>query len=984
MAKGSLRKARWAALRGDYATAGDFYRLAGDLERALDMYRRGRQSRLAAEVAVELGQAEIASREFERAGMSAEAADAALEGGDRERAARLLVLAGKTRRAAEIQEQGGRKAAAATLYEHSGDYLRAAQLFIEARQPQRAARALGGLTKTGATNADLKLLSELYFECGQQLLSSGCPESAALWFERCGRMHEAARAWERAGDTERAIRAYLQSNRSEEAVALAEKHDPDSLDPSLAAEAYHAAGHWAAAAPLYLEAGRPAEAASCLERLGCSTEAAWAHEAAGDLIAAAASLEKAADHALAGALFRKAGSPSDAARCFGACGALAQAAECHLEAGEFLSAADVFKKLGDLESAVKALQKIDEDDPFAEAASFQLGRVFERKGLDTLAAEQYRKALAGDIESMRHLEHWYRYASILERLGRLGEAAKAFERVVSTDIGFQDAARRLTALQEKLASTTSNRPHEMPERYQIESPIERLVPGVSFLGTDTVMQRRILIRRFGTDIVPSEKAASRLLNDIRRVARLHHPAIAAIYDAGRDDDGVYLVQELVDGRTLREAIDNDVSIDVPRTVQVMTRIAEALDYAHGLGLLARCIRPENVIVGPSFDAHLTDFGLALRQADLEATATTYWPPEASRGERMDPMSDIYQLGALSWEMLTGSPPPAPGPGPPVLPANGDRSAPEVLRRVVVGALEPDRARRLGSAQELLEELHGTNLLPGALLANRYEILREIGHGGMGAVYAAKDLVLDEQVALKVLKGPLDETTEKCFVQEIRLARQISHRNIVRVHTLERWRDVRFIVMEYIEGVDLRAWCERRGTIPLNLAIDLVLGIASGLAAAHRLGIVHRDVKPENVLIDAAGLPRLVDFGIARQGDVHLTKEGLVIGSPAYMAPEQIKGQAADQRADLYALGILSYMLLGGREPFHSENVAEVLRMQMETPPPPLTSLRPDASPDLERLLLRVLDKDPNRRPESVFSFIEELTDIRGRMSIVTA
>ncbi|MDH3283642.1 MAG: protein kinase, partial [Acidobacteriota bacterium] len=926
MAKGSLRKARWAALRGDYATAGDFYRLGGDLGKALEMYRKGRQHRLAAEVATELGQPDLASRQYERAGMSAEAADAALEAGDRERAARLLVLAGKTRRAAEIQEQAGRKAAAATLFEHSGDYLRAAQLFIAARQPQRAARALGGLSKSGAPNADLKLLSELFFECGQQLLASGCPESAALWFEKCGRSYEAARAWERAGNTERAIRAYLQASRTDEAVALAGRHAPETLDPALAAEAYRAAGDWASAAPLFLEAGQPSEAAACLEHLGCSAEAAWAHEAAGDLIAAAASLERASDHALAGALFRKAGSPADAARCFLACGDLNGAAECHQESGDFMSAAGVFEKLGDFESAVKALQKVDNDSPHAEAASFKLGHLFERKGLDSLAADHFRTALASEIGSTDDLEPWYRYASILERLGRFGEAIKSYERIVSTDIGFRDATIRLAELQERAAAAASDRPKAMPERYQIESPVTLPVPGLCYAGKDTIMRRRVMIRRFGPDIVPSDKAAARLLNDIRRVARLHHPAIAAVYDAGVDDNGVYLVQEFVDGRTLRETLDSDGAIDVPRTVQVMTRIAEALDYAHGLGLLARNIRPETVVVGPSFDARLTDFGLAIRHTDNKAASTGYRPPEAARGERMDPMSDIFQLGVLGWEMLLGFLPPAPKPDatePPVLPLEGDRSVPDVLRRVIVGALQPDRSRRLGSAQELLEELHGTNMLPGALLANRYEILREIGHGGMGAVYAGKDLVLDEKVALKVLKGPFDETTEKRFVQEIRLARQISHRNIVRVHTLERWRDVRFIVMEFIEGVDLRAWCEKCGTIPLNRAVDLLLGIASGLAAAHRLGIVHRDVKPENVLIDSSGLPRLVDFGIARQGDVHLTKEGLVIGSPAYMAPEQIKGQAADQRADLYALGILAYMLLAGREPFGSDNVAEV-------------------------------------------------------------
>jgi serine/threonine-protein kinase len=308
----------------------------------------------------------------------------------------------------------------------------------------------------------------------------------------------------------------------------------------------------------------------------------------------------------------------------------------------------------------------------------------------------------------------------------------------------------------------------------------------------------------------------------------------------------------------------------------------------------------------------------------------------------------------------------------------------VLRRTLAGCLMPDRSERIGSAQKLLEELHGTHLLPGALMANRYEILRELGRGGMGTVFAARDLVLDEPVALKVLAGPLDENQERRFIQEIRLTRQINHPNIVRVHTFERWRELRFIVMEYIDGVDLRRWAEARRPIPLGRALEIVAGVAAGLAAAHRLGIVHRDVKPENVLLDGEGRPRLVDFGIARQGDVHLTREGLVMGSPAYMAPEQIRGQAADQRADLYALGVLTYFLIAGREPFASDNVAQVLQQQVEATPPPLAQFRADVPNAVQRLVERVLAKDPNRRPASVFAFLEELTAARAELTVVTA
>jgi serine/threonine-protein kinase len=322
--------------------------------------------------------------------------------------------------------------------------------------------------------------------------------------------------------------------------------------------------------------------------------------------------------------------------------------------------------------------------------------------------------------------------------------------------------------------------------------------------------------------------------------------------------------------------------------------------------------------------------------------------------------------------------------PPQLPESSEVPVPELLRRVISEALAPNRDLRTHSAQRLLEELHGTHLLPGALLANRYEILREIGRGGMGTVFLARDLVLDESVALKVLAGVLDENTEKRFIQEIRLTRQINHPNIVRVHTFEHWRELRFIVLEYIDGPDLRRWADTRHPIPLSRALEIVAGVAAGLAAAHRLGIVHRDVKPENVLLDQEGRPRLVDFGIARQGDVHLTQEGLVMGSPAYMAPEQIRGRAADQRADLYALGIVAYYLIAGEEPFQSENVADILKRQVEEVPRTLAEVRPGVPEPVSKLIARVLDKDPNRRHASVFAFLEELTQVRAQLTVVTA
>ncbi|MCE5248239.1 protein kinase [bacterium] len=984
-------KARWAALRGDHAAAGDLYRLAGNLPRALEMYRKGRLYRAAGEVSVQLGDYAAASRDFELGGMLLEAAEQAMRAGDRDRAARLFIDAGQSRRAAQIHADAGRPGKAAPLYEHAGDYLRAARLFLDAREAGGASRCLDSLCKAGIAPQDTVEIQALAQRCAHLLLSLGDPDGAAKWYERSGRSSDAARAWERAGQPARAVKAYLAAGEAERAATVAEGQPPEKIEPLLAAQAYHAAGRWGEAAGLFLEAGRPAEAAQCLEALGCSAEAAWAHEAAGDLPAAAAAHERAGNLPEAAAMFRRAGAMREAARCFEAAGALQDAARCYLDGGRKLDAAKIYEQLGNIDEAVEILQSLSPEEPEERyQVGTMLGRLFELKGHDALAAEQYKRALATEPDPPHAVEALYLLAAALERAGRAREATHALRRLVSIDFNFADAAARLERLENRAgaakATSGPQRPQRLPERYAVEGELSGRAPGAALLARDTVMERPVVLRRFGPDVVRNEKAADRILADARRVARLHHPAIAGVYEAGREGTGVYLVEEHVGGRSLREILRQDGPLDVPRAVQIFTRLAEALDYAHGLGLLARSLRPETIYVNPSGEAKMVDFGLALREADWGGPDASYRPPEVDAHERMDSSSDVFLLGVVAYEMLFGAPPPASEPDgktPPPFPRDPQRPVPELLRRVISGCLVPDRSRRTGSAQKLLEDLHGTHLLPGALMANRYEILKEIGRGGMGTVFVAKDLVLDEKVALKVLAGALDENTEKRFIQEIRLARQINHPNVVRVHTFERWREMRFIVMEYIDGVDLRKWAASRGPIPLGQALDVVAGVAEGLAAAHRLGIVHRDVKPENVLVDGEGRPHLCDFGIARKGDVHLTREGLVMGSPAYMAPEQIRGQAADARADLYALGILAFFLIAGREPFASENVAEVLRQQLEVEPPALSSLRQGVPRGLEDLVARVLSKDPARRAPSVFDFLGELKVVRAGLRQIT-
>jgi hypothetical protein len=257
---------------------------------------------------------------------------------------------------------------------------------------------------------------------------------------------------------------------------------------------------------------------------------------------------------------------------------------------------------------------------------------------------------------------------------------------------------------------------------------------------------------------------------------------------------------------------------------------------------------------------------------------------------------------------------------------------------------------------------------------RYDLLGELGRGGMGVVWRARDRETDEIVALKVLKPEIAAQSEHVerFKAELRLARRITHKNVCRVYELLRFGDTAVIAMEYVEGDSLRTVLRRFGTAPFRRGLEWARQIAAALAEAHAQGIVHRDLKPENVIIDASGHARVLDFGIARSLDVHITQAGSLIGTPTYMSPEQAQGQSADARSDIYALGLLLYEMFTGRPAFHADTPVAVVRKHIEERPQPPRTVEPFIPAFVERVILRCLEKDPVKRYASMTDLLEDL------------
>src|SRR5262247_1894952 len=254
---------------------------------------------------------------------------------------------------------------------------------------------------------------------------------------------------------------------------------------------------------------------------------------------------------------------------------------------------------------------------------------------------------------------------------------------------------------------------------------------------------------------------------------------------------------------------------------------------------------------------------------------------------------------------------------------------------------------------------------GQMLAGRYRIVSLLGKGGMGEVYKAEDLKLNQTVALKFLPSAvaLDGGMLTRFHNEVRIARRVAHPNVCRVYDIGEFEGRHFLSMEFIDGGDLSALLKKVGRLPGDKAVEIARQLCAGLAAAHDDGVLHRDLKPANVMIDERGRPRITDFGLAVVSE-ELRGEEVMAGTPAYMAPEELTGREVTQRSDIYALGLTLYELFTGKRVFEAKSIQELISLHEKSTPTTPSSHVKDIGPLAERVILRCLEKDPKARPAS--------------------
>lgn len=289
--------------------------------------------------------------------------------------------------------------------------------------------------------------------------------------------------------------------------------------------------------------------------------------------------------------------------------------------------------------------------------------------------------------------------------------------------------------------------------------------------------------------------------------------------------------------------------------------------------------------------------------------------------------------------------------------------------------------RAGATETL--QIGREEITTGTLFADRYQVIEELGKGGMGRVYKVLDTKIGEKIALKLLRPEISSSQEcvERFRNELRLARKIGHRNVCRMFDLGEDKGTYFITMEYVPGQDLKGFIRQSRQMATGTAITIAKQVCEGLSEAHRLGIIHRDLKPSNIFIDQEGSARIMDFGIACSVQAkRITRDGIVIGTPEYMSPEQVEGKAVDQRSDIYSLGTILYEMVTGKVPFEGDTPFVVgMKHKSETArsPKDLNAHIPDG---FSRMIMKCLEKDPAKRYRSADEALAQLKGIEDGLT----
>jgi serine/threonine protein kinase len=1001
----ALNKDAWVAwMKGDYRAAGALFARGGNHEQALKCYFKGEHYEEAAALYEERGQLDRAgdmlanSGQFKLAGeMTAKAAAAAPEAqrksihtkaalffekadlpllagenyekaGNAQKAVDYFVAAGATDKAASIYAKLGDKAKAAGLLEESLKKLDAQAIVGDTRHDPNQPRRM----------KYWKALADLYAGSGQ-------PAKAAQFYLKVELKEKAAEALMQSGKNIEAARLYLEIDNYEIPARLLSGLKGAEVAP-LQAKVNEHYGRHEEAGWLYVDAKNSAAAAANFEKAGLRGEAAKCYSQAGEFLKAAKLYADAKEFTKAGEMYLQEGESGFAADMFEKGGDMKRAVELYLKIDRAEKAADLMIQAGQSREAMALLQKVPPGASRYSEVSLRLGQLFLDSGEPALAAERFEKALEKIPVNGDSLGAFYSWGRALEGLGNIERARQVYESVLNYQFDYRDVKGRLAAL--SLGTLPDGTPAPAASRYRMERQLATEPLYEIWEGSDLQLNRRVKIYR----LTGAGQQRERLLAAAQSALALHQPNVEMMLDVVPGDDLALAVAEMPAGEPLAARMARG-PLPLAEAIEIARQTLRALAAAHEQKIIHGGLSPARISVAPDGAVKVGGFGFIERAEEQVAgnpAFSHYLTPEQFTGDKLDARADQYLFGLVLKYMLLGQP----GSGAADLPWEHTVSdapdlqlarLPPALSALLGRCLKRKREERYPSTLVVLAELDRMQLLPGMVISGRYEVQREIATGGMGQIFQVKDRELDEIVVLKILReSAADEEIKNRFTREIKVARRITHPYIVRVFDLDHYRDNLFITMEFVEGLPLGEFIKRGFCKDLRRPIDLALKIAQGMEAAHQQGVIHRDLKPLNILIDPAGNPKILDFGIAKSASapgaespaVELTQAGQVFGSPKYMSPEQCQGQMADGRTDIYSYGAILYYMFTGREAFDGTTAQEVALKHLREYPPEPRQLNPLMPPLMGQVIMACLQKDRAKRPGSFTELIGVLAPIR--------
>jgi eukaryotic-like serine/threonine-protein kinase len=560
--------------------------------------------------------------------------------------------------------------------------------------------------------------------------------------------------------------------------------------------------------------------------------------------------------------------------------------------------------------------------------------------------------------------------------------------------------------------------------YEILELIGKGGMGAVYRARHIYLDEERAIKVIQSRLAGTKEFIDRFIREARILTRLHHPNLVQFYEfASLQEDIFFMVLEFLRGETVSSRIQRYKRISVDQAVKIIREAASGLHCAHQRGVVHRDISPDNLFLVNSENkletTKVIDFGIAKPRVDISADLATsklflgkpeYCSPEQcgllNDNETIDHRADIYSLGATFYHMLSGRLPfmatgahgylmkhvnETPEP-----PSTYISSVPQVLDDIILKTLSKNRDERPQSMEELINQLDLINSPPqrhtiaaslpisifmkaGQIFANRYSLEKKIGEGVMGTVYKARDNLLEIPVALKFLNQQAinnDQTIER-LKREVILARKVAHPNVNRVYDISEHKGTHYISMEYVEGQTLSQAISLEGPLSLESGIPILRQVLEGLQEAHRAGITHRGLKPENIMLDLNLKPYITDFGISTSTSLkRMTESGIIIGTPFYMAPEQFEESRVDHRVDIYSIGVIMYQMFTGKLPFEGRSPVEIILAHMKGDPQKPRDIIPSFPEQVESIILRAIQKDPSDRYQNIKDMLRSITELQ--------